>query len=110
MVYGRYLLLKQGENPELDPELKSLLEKEYSLSVDFGSAPERYEKTEEASRADVQSQFDYARLQSFISQSSPTAIHSERLLLENKTPSEAKDILDNINRPGLPGFINQVKL
>ena len=70
MVYGRYLLLKQGENPELDPELKSLLEKEYSLSVDFGSAPKKYEKTEEISRDDVNSQFDYSRLQSFINQSS----------------------------------------
>ena len=110
MVYGRYLLLKQGENPELDPELKSFLDKMYSLSVDFGSAPERYEKTEVASAADIKSQLDYSSLQSFINQSSPTAIYSERLLLENETPSKAKDILDNINRPGLPGFITQVKL
>ena len=44
MLYFRYLLLKQGECPELNPELKSYIADHYDVAMNFGKAPLRHLK------------------------------------------------------------------
>ena len=113
MVYGRYLLLKQGKNPELDEELKRLLKKEYSLQIDYGTAPKKQEEAEKrhsSAASTDKSRLDYAELEKFINNAEPSVIQYETMLLQNKDPKKAYNILNNIRCPGLPGFVDQVKL
>ena len=111
MLYFRYLLLKQGECPELNPELKSYIADHYDVAMNFGKAPLR--PSEDVSTSPSKCSIDYNAFQSFLKDMDLeycTDVYVERLLKVNEDKKIAHQLLKRISRPGIDGILKNIML
>lgn len=109
MLYFRYLLLKQGECPELNPELKSYIADHYDVAMNFGKAPLR--PSEDVSTSPSKCSIDYNAFQSFLKDMDLeycTDVYVERLLKVNEDKKIAHQLLKRISRPGIDGILKNI--
>lgn len=111
MLYFRYLLLKQGDCPELDPKLKRYIEEHYEVDSDFGMAP--IKPLEEVPVLMSKCRVDYDDFESFLKRldlDDCTDVYVERLLKVNEDKTLAKKLLNRIRRPGVDGILKNIML
>ena len=114
ILYNRFMLLKQGQNPVISDELRDYLKSELSLHFDFGKVPVRNNTAEQEKKVTGTNHLDEAKLTSFIQQETKqmriTSAMAERLARENTDPSLAEGILNALQRPGVPGVVDTILL
>ena len=114
ILYNRFMLLKQGQNPVISDELRDYLKSELSLHFDFGKVPVRNNTAEQEKTVTGTNHLDDVELTSFIQQETKqmriTSAMAERLARENTDPSLAEGILNALQRPGVPGVVDTILL
>ena len=114
VLYNRFMLLKQGQNPVISDELRSYLESELSLHFDFGKVPVRDDPATQTETVTGDNHLDETKLASFIEEETKqmriTSTMAERLARENKDASLAEGILKALQRPGVPGVVDTILL
>lgn len=114
ILYNRFMLLKQGQNPVISDELRDYLKSELSLHFDFGKVPVHNNTAEQEKTVTGTNHLDEAKLTSFIQQETKqmriTSAMAERLARENTDPSLAEGILNALQCPGVPGVVDTILL
>ena len=114
ILYNRFMLLKQGQNPVISDELRDYLKSELSLHFDFGKVPVHNNTAEQEKTVTGTNHLDDVELTSFIQQETKqmriTSAMAERLARENTDPSLAEGILNALQCPGVPGVVDTILL